>query len=522
MHKYLSIACVLLMGGCATTGAINPPDSLRPIAFYICVDHAVVTIKGPGIGPANDEGLTVQTQSAGIASFVIPAKATALNLFINAPGYESYGQVVRFLAGTTPKEFFTPDCQPNVVRDQIIPGVVAVRAFPAEAGALRVVDRHFELPNGQVWSWRGSSMFLLYARWVTGQDITPQLNWMKATGVNVARVFDLNGNPDWNLAAYGVADPGPPNPTKLGEFFDLMASNGLRVEYVPLTSRGDMGAMRAAVQQAYDVAAGRWNVFIEVCNECENNGIDPVAVAAGLDRHAVLSASGMDPGRHCDAQANDGGLWAACMRREVLVFPEGYLTAHDLMRDANHSPRNTKDFTIDFAGVFRVPIVADEHVGVIDLGYPNYVYEGDGFAHHTPDGGGRRTTDCAVITSAAGIEHLFGPGFTIHLQAGLEGRAPRADEPIQTACSKALTAVWQFIPPQAQLGAYRAPHISDFPLTWTSGDSDSLVQHGYCSSQGSEAWCVIPMPRPGMVLAPSNGYTIDVLGPFPGMAHLTR
>jgi hypothetical protein len=510
------VFAMLLTSACVPLApVVVTPTAPRPIAVVTCAPGAAVRLA--------DESVPQITGPDGTTTFAaVNGDVAAINLHIRATGYADYDQVVVLPVGG--HELLVGGCRPLTVPGlQLqLPALVVTRAFPPEQGSLHVVDRHFETEDGQPWSWRGSSMFLLGARAFTGQDISPQIAWMEGRGVNVARVFDISGNPDWNLAGYGVADPGETDPVKLGAFFDQLAAQGLRVEYVPLTySAGvSIDLMRARVQRAYDVAAGRWNVFIEVANEPENNGIDVPLVLQGIDRKGVLSASGMDPGRHCDAEVSDNAAWNACMRREVLVLPGGYLTAHDLARDDQHSPRNTKDFTQDFAGVFRVPIVADEHIGIIDRSYPGYCYGANGFAANCR-GGGVRTIDCTVILSAAGIEHIFGPGFTIHLQAGLEGRAPRADEPIQTACAESLTQLWQFIPPIAQLGQYKAPHLGGFPFVWA--ESDSLVTHAYCSPVGGQAWCVNPMPSttwPGFV--GQNGWRLDAVSPIPFIARMVQ
>lgn len=510
-------ACGALAGGTINTDPVVYP---RPVAFITCEANATVSVGGGAISEQLPAQVTDAQGNAGFAA--IPGSDVAFNLVITKPGYEPYQRVVVLPPGA--HQFILGNCVPLTSPGfQIqLPAWSAPRAFAPEAGRLHVVDRHFETEDGQPWSWRGSSMFLLFARDLQGEDIGPQIAWMEARGVNIARVW---GSVNWdNLRDYGItidyARPfeRPDFDQRLGAFFDRLAAHGIRVEYTPITYADDVTTMRGVVQRAYDLAASRWNVLVEVCNECENNGVDPVAVLQGVDRRGVVSSYGLDPGRHCVAEgAGDAAVWEACMR---LVGVLEYVGAHDLARDDQHSPRNTKDFTIDFAGIYRRPFVADEHVGLVDRTYPRYCYRDDGFASLCT-GGGVRTTDCNVWLSAAGIEHLFGPGFTLHLQAGLEGRAPRADEPIQTACAEQLTKLWQFIPARAQLGAYNAPHLSGFPYRWV--DADSKVGHSYCSPLGNEAWCVNPMPSstwPGFVGA--NGWTLDVVGPVPYVAKFSR
>lgn len=515
MYRLASIiTCLALLVGCGPIRVDPVIPSSRALAFITCA-NAVVALSG---APLDATPVAPHpTDVNGNAAFEsIPDGTIELNIVILADGYLPL-QLGGFSIPPGNHILVVGDCIPITDPAQIkLPAMVVDRPFPPERGRLRAEDRHFVTEDGQPWSWRGTSMFLLRARYFTGQSIDTQFTWMKSKGINVARVFD---RVPWdNLAEYGVSEPGETDPAKLAALFDLFAANGLRIEYVPLTYADDLSAMRARVQRAYDVAAGRWNVMIEVANEPENNRIDVPLVMQGIDRHGVLSASGMDPGRHCAEVDNQPDVWEACQRREMYILD--YLTPHDLARDPQHSPRNTKDFTIDFAGIFRVPMVADEHAGLIDLGYPRYCYGGDGFASLCT-GGGVRTTDCNVLLSAAGIEYLFGPGFTLHFQAGLEGRAPRADEPIQAACADQFTKLWKFIPPQAQTGQYRAPHLGDFCFEWT--DSDSTVGHAYCSPVGQTAWGVNPMPSAGWGgFRGLNGWRLDTVGPFPFLARFVR
>ena len=200
-----------------------------------------------------------------------------------------------------------------------------------------------------------------------------------------------------------------------------------------------------------------------------------------------------------------------------------YGTTHDLMRDFEHSPRNTKD-AWEMAGSFGVPFVMDEHVGVIDVGYPHFheiFRDQTGSAWFGHDGGGGiRTSNPDVILSAATIACLLTPGYTYHMQLGLEGRVPGAAWPVQQDIAERLARVRMFIPPEAQLGQYRAPHLGGFPFAWT--DADSLVGHAYASELGDVAWAVNPMPRAGFRFVAANGWRLDAIGPEPYIARFVR
>src|SRR5437660_1615396 len=63
------------------------------------------------------------------------------------------------------------------------------RPFPPETGRLHVDGRAFYDAENKVWRWRGASQFLLFARYLNGEDISPQLDWLVSRGFNVLRVF---------------------------------------------------------------------------------------------------------------------------------------------------------------------------------------------------------------------------------------------------------------------------------------------------------------------------------------------
>ena len=48
---------------------------------------------------------------------------------------------------------------------------------------------YFTDANGKAWTYKGVSMFLLYYRWLLGEDIGPVVSWCAAMGANVVRGF---------------------------------------------------------------------------------------------------------------------------------------------------------------------------------------------------------------------------------------------------------------------------------------------------------------------------------------------
>ena len=368
------------------------------------------------------------------------------------------------------------------------------RPFTPESGRLHVDGRHFYDAANNVWRWRGASQFLLFARYLNGEDISLQLDWLADRGFNVLRLFGevpAGFHPeDYGITNYERPFDRPDFDTKLHAFFQLLADRGLRCEYTVLTYADSIDIMRAHVQRVFDIAASHWNVFVEVANEPENNQIDPVAVMQGVNRRGVLSAYGLDPAR-VSREA-----WSAM---PVL----DYGTTHDLQRDLEHSPYNTKD-AMDMQNAFGVPFVNDEPIGAIDPGHAHFAQNGPETWGHI-GGGGARTVNRDLFVSAAAIAYMYSAGYTYHFQDGLEGRVPALGEPVQDGVATALRDVAKFLPNDTQLGTPIQPPVG--------------ADRSYGVALGDRAWVVVATPSSGppstWVPAPVNGWRLDTVGPAP-------
>ena len=373
-----------------------------------------------------------------------------------------------------------------------------VAPFPAEAGRLHVDGKVFRTESGAVWSWRGASSFMLYARYLRGENITPQLDQARALGVNVLRVFGRvlgSGWPDFTDFANPENDPQAA--AKLGAFFDLIAAHGLRVEFVPLTyqARTDADA-RAQLQQAYDVAAGRWNVFIEGANEPDVNDIAVVTIYEGVDRRGVLSAYGVYD-QDCDAvhictlamldyltvHTDRGPEWPRKIK-DLLEIRDGFGDASD--------PRNW------FAGSGR-PTIGDEPIGADETEQP-----------------GRRSASSSDFAQAFGVCASYSAGCTFHSEAGLRSNLLG---PHQLDAAKAILDVWSFIPPDAQTGQYTRGGLGTLPVAWPN-DAVSLRTYGVIL--GADAWVTNVRPASGYGLAPAAGWRIVGTISNGTIAHLHR
>jgi hypothetical protein len=293
---------------------------------------------------------------------------------------------------------------------------------------------------------------------------------------------------------------------KLHAFFKLLEDRGLRCEYTVLTYWDASDVMRAHVQRVFDVAASHWNVMVEVANEPEYNQIDVVAVMQGVDRRGVLTAYGLDPARAA---------------KDARIPALDYGTTHDLQRDLEHSPYNTKD-AMDMENALGIPFVNDEPIGAIDPGNPAFQQTGPE-TWSGINGGGARTVNRDLFVSAAAVAYMYSAGYTFHFQHGLEGRVPTPAEMVQEGVAIALREVAKFLPNDLQSGTPVEPGKGDFGLAWKSEPhAQSRVDRAYGIVMGNQQWVVVPMPAPGWSPVAINGWRIDAVGPVPYLLRLVQ
>ena len=334
----------------------------------------------------------------------------------------------------------------------------------------------------------------MFARYLNGENITPQLDWLVARGFNVLRIFG-EVPAGFRADQYGIANferpfERPDFDTRLHAFFDVLASRGLRCEYTVLTYTDASDVMRAHLQRVFDVAAAsHWNVFIEVANEPENNRIDPVTVMQGVNRRGVLSAYGLDPGRH------DVAKW----KTDAVL---DYGVAHDLNAISNTA--RSSESSKEMQNAFGVPFVNDEPIGAIDPGHKLFKQTGPE-TRGGVNGGGARTVNRDLFISAAAIAYCR-PATRI-TSGGVEGRVPSADMKVQDGVAAALLDVARFIPDDAPLGTFVEP---------------ALANGGVGVILRNEQWVVVPMPPAGWMPVLRDGWRIGGAGPVPYMLRLIK
>jgi hypothetical protein len=366
----------------------------------------------------------------------------------------------------------------------------ATRPFPPEQGRLGRYGDFLRRENGEVFDWRGASMFQLFVRFLAGESIQPQLDWMVRHGVNIVRVWAAGDlSPAWQ--PFWRPWERPDYDRRLDEFFAALGAVGLRCEATVVTYQLDRDIWQRVLLRVFDVAARHWNVIVEVANEPDvGQKCDPVDLCRGIDTHGVLTSYGAYP----------SGPWTA-------DFPRKDLMGVHLPRD-HHFRRNSKDLLEMRTGVdqlpgLHVPMVSDEPIGV---------------AEFDRTGAGARTTDARKILQHFAIARLFSCGATFHSQCGLEGRAPSAQEPITEAIACGLTQIWQYLPAHIQTGSYTRPGFQSFPVVYRDGQSD----HPYASLVGDDAWLVMSDAGPQWTPEPTVGFRVVDTGPANWIVHLRR
>jgi hypothetical protein len=398
--------------------------------------------------------------------------------------------IVRYLSGIALAVLFAVS---------VISSRAAERPFPAEHGRLRVEGTHFYDGDNQIWRWRGATQFLLFARYLNGEDITPQLEWLVTRGFNVLRIFGEVPSgfhaKDYGVDNYERPFERPDFEKKLHAFFTLLESRGLRCEYTVLTYWDASDVMRSHLQRVFDVAASHWNVFVEVANEPEHNRIDPVAVMQGVNRRGVLTAYGLDPLR----SGNTADVWTG-----VPVLDYG--TTHDLQRDLEHSPIVTRS-AMELQNALGVPFVNDEPIGAIDPGHKLFKQTGPEMWGGI-GGGGARTVNRNVFTSAAAIAYMYSAGYTFHFQDGVEGRVPSPAHRLQDDAAAALRDIATFIPNDVLRG---------MPVQSTIG---SATAFGVVLD--NRQWAVLPAVPPDWKPGAPAGWRVDAVGPAGNIVRLIK
>lgn len=517
-----SLACGFKLPPATTPG--TPPSttpSTPPAAGFKEFTFAVrVHGQGPGVHPLKDCAVTLKLQPAesafrgttssdGYFAVLVripepdPGGWRNMASTIACPGYLLLEDSFVIAGQNQDVTFGGPTAEGNqpVLRPGPLPAPLPF-PFPGETSFISVAGKFFKI-NGQTWAWRGESQFMLFARFLRGEDITPRLVDARKLGFNVLRVFGRVAGSGWpDFADFATPEKDAQYTTKLGAFFDLCAEHGLRVEIVPLTYPDEDGAQRARLQQTYDVAAGRWNVFVEGANEPGVNNIDIVRLYEGVDRKGVVSAYGLYD-QTCDGvhictmptldyvtvHTSRGDQWPRQLK-DLQEWRDGYGCGDPANKDCN---------PLQWYGGTHKPTIGDEPIG------------GDEVSVN-----GRRSSSASDFAQAFADCAMASAGCTFHSEAGLRS-VPFG--PKQQAIAEALLEVYKFMPAYVQEGGYGAGHLGNLPVLWPN---DTVSLRTFAALFPSEAWAVDIRPVAGRKLEAAPGWRIEATIQNGTIAHLVR
>jgi hypothetical protein len=379
--------------------------------------------------PSDEAIYDVFTDLAGNAGWPIPFwPRAAFTLHVNTENVnEQYRDAEIALSGDEDNVAIVLEAKGGVVPVPVEPDT---GLFLPERGHLRIDGATFRTESGELWQWRGYSWFLGFLRYCRGEDVTPDLRWMRAMGFNIPRIFGplpWKETPDYRIESFQF--------DKLSPFLDLLEAHGLRSNW-SLGHYRDPG-LKAFAQKFYDIAAQHWSVVTERVNEPHvgKTKPDPITDFAGVDRHGVLTSYGYY------AEAMDGKEgWP-----KVLDFG----TIHTPRDSAWHRKARMAQEVQHATGK---PWISDEPAKIIevDFDYP----------------GGKNDPQQTPIDAVwhAAIAAIYTAGSTVHTEFGKWAKTPPPGSLQQAVVDAVRDHVFLKIGPIWQEGKYKGSHSSGTPV----------------------------------------------------------
>jgi hypothetical protein len=335
-----------------------------------------------------------------------------------------------------------------------------------ERGPLRIEGASFRDQSGAFWMWRGCTDFMLFARYVDGEDIDGLLSERIQVGCRVLRVLGMAHNIPANAGRrdFAPATYGDRYWAGLAAFADKLAARGLRFEFVVFAD-AQLLMPRLEDQRAHlaRVAAAlrpKWNALGELVNEWPQNGVNP----GQFEKPA--------------------GLWS---RGSALGGQPPFAPPWDWI---DHHGRRSADWYRDetareIRGGINVPVVQDEPIGAAEAAVP-----------------GRRDNVPDHFRWAAALWAFTG-GATFHSDAGIDSKP---FGPNQKACAVAFFEALRTVPPEAQ--TWRPLAGADLPLTHVNRPDPGGSAATVCRANATVASCVAVDPGPNWRARPQNGWRI--------------
>jgi hypothetical protein len=391
-----------------------------------------------------------------------------------------------------------------------------VRSLPPDApkpapvdGRVRRDGEVFRRADGSIWQWRGATMFLLFRRWLNGENISSSIEWMRRQHVNVARVLCMVG---WKGYEFGPSTDAFYH--QLRDFCRELGAHGINVEVVAFADAQivmpHLGDQQRHMQNVVNAVGDLDNVFIEVCNEPWQNGVDAARVGAGVAARCPMAYGDYD--FHV-VQTHDG-VW-----RAELAFRD-YLTLHT-PRDPHAWARKAKDLLEMRKGsgtgeAANAPIWPGSHCPVVDD-------EPMGAAESGRVAGRQRSANPNEHFWHHAVAAMFCAGSTFHFDDGMYGHPPQELRGDQQRCADAVTLAWTRVPAEAQAWQYSRSGLPDFPLAWEPHLFPEETSRMYAMIGGNKAVAVAVHPLNGWRAAPVNGWRIvSASGPIESLVILER
>lgn len=500
MKRYLPTLLMLLLVGCGPVPAPAPvpnPPPPPPVVELGALDISTnprfadisILIDGQPFAAAPEPNCArTDATGAGFCSNV-PVGLRRVTIGNLPPGALSIGEAtVPVEAGTTTTIVFQVVIPPPPPPP---PGLLI---------ALKVNGLGFE-EDGHPWVYRGFTDFLLYQRFLAGENLDAILRERVDVGANIVRVLGM-------VTSFSHFHPQEHGDyyDRLRPFADTLASYGLRLEFVVFADAQvimpSLGDEQAHVDRVVDRLAGATNVLIEVANEPFKNipggGAAAEALARRVQGRGLLVATG-------NYDFNTVG-------DHFELFAADYVTFHPERKpEWPRTSKDSQDLRDGFSGLppnnwvgFHKPVVSDEPMGAAEVGSGSRSDQPDDFAYFAAESA------------------LAGAGGTFHSDAGIRSE-PLG--PVQRLSAVAFFAAQRWVPTSAQFWPYQrgdafgGPGVGNMPLEHT----DALALRTFCKGNGSEEWCDVIRPAAGWTATPRDGWRIlDQSGPRGALVHLGR
>lgn len=353
--------------------------------------------------------------------------------------------------------------------------------------------------GGRPWVYRGFTDFLLYQRFLAGEDLSALLRERVAVGANTLRVLGM-------VTSFSHFYPQEHEDyyARLPAFAALLGSYGLRLEFVVFADAQvvmpDVVEETQHLEQVVSAFRGTTSVLLEVANEPFKNLPGGAAAATALAQRIQ--------GR--DLLVATGNYDFDLVVDHYELYSADYVTFHPERKP--EWPRTSKDaydlrdgFCCNpgWAG-FHKPVVSDEPMGAAEVDSASRSAQPDDFAYFAAESA------------------LAGAGGTFHSDNGV--RSERLG-PVQLLSARAFFAAQQWVPVIAQFSPYQrgdafgGPGVGNMPLEHT----DATALRTFCKFANGDEYCVVIRPTNDWVAEPRDGWRIlDQSGPHGALVHLGR